>query len=191
MPRGIYVRTKEHLFQLAHARKKIDHKSLSGVRKSLWKQPEYREKMEARRHPTSKNCRRAALEVSSRVEVRRLRRENKLEWWSSLSPHEKAVALKHLKCVGISKPQISVLKRICRRGINGFCLNRYIRGFFLDVSSSRRKICIEVDGPYWHRDTEARKHDRLRDRILRRLGWKVYRIGVKRDEATRLLECLF
>ena len=46
-------------------------------------------------------------------------------------------------------------------------------GFIIDFAIPDKKIAIEVDGKYWHKD---KKRDRFRDWMLRRAGWKVVRI---------------
>ncbi|PMC76085.1 DUF559 domain-containing protein [Brachybacterium sp. UMB0905] len=49
----------------------------------------------------------------------------------------------------------------------------------LDLAYPALKICIEYDGD-WHRTDRARfRRDRLKDAVLRRLGWEVVRITVE------------
>jgi very-short-patch-repair endonuclease len=45
----------------------------------------------------------------------------------------------------------------------------------LDFALEEIKLGVEIDGAATHSTPEARRHDRLRDRALRRRGWQIER----------------
>lgn len=49
-------------------------------------------------------------------------------------------------------------------------------GFVIDFVLVDKKIAIEVDGIHWHSSDKAKKHDKFKDYMLKREGWKVIRI---------------
>ena len=73
-----------------------------------------------------------------------------------------------------SRPQISLLQRLCRVGIKGFRLEHPFGRYSLDLANPVRKLCIELDGKYWHSRNET--NYRLRNRRLKQEGWKVLHI---------------
>jgi very-short-patch-repair endonuclease len=82
-----------------------------------------------------------------------------------------------------SKPQKSLLRKLCRAGIKGFRLEVPFGRYSLDVADPNRKICIELDGAYWHSInlTDYAK----RDRKLRKKGWVVKRFGTSEAEVCK------
>jgi len=77
--------------------------------------------------------------------------------------------------------EIAVAKRL---GCHGLAVVAQVgvAGFFIDlavrscVNSDRYLLGIECDGASYHSAKSARDRDRLRQEILERLGWKLYRI---------------
>lgn len=55
-------------------------------------------------------------------------------------------------------------------------------GFIIDFAVIDKKIAIEVDGEKWHSSKEAMKHDRFKDYMLKRKGWKVIRLKENEKE---------
>ena len=49
-------------------------------------------------------------------------------------------------------------------------------GFVVDFAIIEKKIAIEVDGFKWHSSKKAIKHNRFKDYMLKRKGWKVVRL---------------
>jgi very-short-patch-repair endonuclease len=86
----------------------------------------------------------------------------------------------------ISKPQISLLKKLCCAGISGFKLEVPVGRYSLDVANPKRMLCIEIEGSYWHRvnKTDYKK----RDAFLAGLGWIVKRFGTSRNEINRAFQ---
>lgn len=192
MPIGVYPRSKEHLSNMR----------LAALQ--LWKQPKF---IAARKLAAKKQM----VEQLQKPRYRRFlrsmnRKANQVRWSEPGSRERQAkvfslvvrkawrnpakaakMAANHKLVLSPSKPQISLLKRICRRGISGFRLDHPFGPYFLDVASPRRKLDIEVDEPYWH----IPKRDRKRDKFLRSRGWRVIRISTSKEQATRLLRCLF
>ena len=62
-----------------------------------------------------------------------------------------------------------------RKGIDFATQYPLRRSFILDFAVPAKKVAIEVDGRKWHSTPEARKRDRFKDHILKRLGWRVFR----------------
>jgi len=60
-------------------------------------------------------------------------------------------------------------------------------GFIIDFAIPDKKIAIEVDGKYWHKD---KKRDRFRDWMLRRAGWKVVRIDEHEIETLKNIKLI-
>jgi hypothetical protein len=77
-----------------------------------------------------------------------------------------------------SKPQISVLKALCKLIGRGWRLDLPVCQYLLDVANPKLKIAVEMDGEYWHRvnKTDYPK----RDRFLRKRGWKTKRFPSSR-----------
>ncbi len=61
-------------------------------------------------------------------------------------------------------------------------------GFVLDFAIPSRNIAIEVDGPH-HDNPRSRSRDAFRTLILKREGWKVYRIHHSQiDQVNKILK---
>ena len=55
-------------------------------------------------------------------------------------------------------------------------------GFLLDFAvflSDGQRIDLETDGFMWHSSKKAKKKDNFRNYMLRREGWKIYRVKEK------------
>lgn len=61
--------------------------------------------------------------------------------------------------------------------------NPLVNFTYPDYFSAAHKLCVYVDGTYWHRNSS--KKDSLQNRVLRAAGYKVWRIPEKAtgDEA--------
>ncbi len=64
----------------------------------------------------------------------------------------------------------------------------YVGRYPLDIAYLPKKINIEVDGKYWHRNKKHR--DRRRDGFLRKLGWVVIRVDSKLWRESKVWERL-
>jgi len=55
----------------------------------------------------------------------------------------------------------------------------YVEGFHLDIAFPEQKIAIEVDGPwhYYNDSDEVMTKDKVKDRVLEGLGWKVWHLS--------------
>lgn len=131
---------------------------MSLSRKKLWQTAEYREK-------ASKSMRAGA---SRKWRNTRLR-----------SQLQEQLFVARMSRTKTSKPQISLLRRICGLGISGFKLEVPALRYLLDVADPKQKLAFEVDGAYWHSDPKIKRRDRIRDGRLRNLGWKVVRVSAK------------
>ncbi len=87
-----------------------------------------------------------------------------------------------------SRPQISLFKSLCARGFKRTRLEYYVGSYPLDIAYLPKKINIEVDGKYWHRNKKHR--DRRRDGFLRKLGWVVIRVDSKLWRESKVWERL-
>lgn len=144
-----------------------------------WKDPDYRDKM-------SEIVARTNRHRPKEIQAERFSKRVK-EFWKDPVKAKKMAANHKLLSV-ISRPQISLLKRLCRRGISGFRLNYQVDRWLLDVANPDWELVVEVDGAYWHSNPTTRRKDRRRNRYLRRRGWSVWHIGTSRDDATRVIE---
>ena len=68
-------------------------------------------------------------------------------------------------------------------------------GFVLDfaIFTDETKIDLEVDGQRWHSSKRAKKRDNFRNHMLKREGWKIYRVREKffdEDFERFTMECL-
>lgn len=70
-------------------------------------------------------------------------------------------------------------------GVKGFHCEVHVGRYSLDVADSVRKLCLEVDGEFWHAInlTDYAK----RDKLLRARGWRVKRVGTSRKELQKAL----
>lgn len=64
--------------------------------------------------------------------------------------------------------------------------NPLVKFTYPDFILPKRRICIYVDGDYWHR--ESGEKDRLQKRVLRAAGFKVLRIPEKKTKDQRHLK---
>ena len=76
----------------------------------------------------------------------------------------------------MSDPEILLWSRLRRLRERGFHIRRQypFRGYYLDFACLSRRLAIEVDG-YQHGDDRQAEHDAVRDRVLRRHGFRVLR----------------
>ena len=72
--------------------------------------------------------------------------------------------------------EVILWSRLKRLRTDGFHIRRQapFRGYFLDFVCFERRVVIEVDGSQ-HADDEHAAHDRLRDAVLSREGFRVLR----------------
>jgi very-short-patch-repair endonuclease len=77
----------------------------------------------------------------------------------------------------MSEPEIILWSRLRRLRDRGFPFRRQypFRGYYLDFACLSRGLVIEVDG-FQHGDDVQADHDLVRDRILRRHGFRVIRV---------------
>jgi very-short-patch-repair endonuclease len=80
------------------------------------------------------------------------------------SPFEDAVRGALEKLGWIVHPQV---------GVSGF---RIDLGIVQPDAPGRYLAAVECDGATYHRSATARDRDRLREQVLRRLGWKIHRV---------------
>ncbi len=75
-------------------------------------------------------------------------------------------------------PEILLHTALGGAWINGYRVNTGTlpRSFEIDIVRLEGKIAIEVDG-YSHCSLERQKQDRRKERILKKLGWKVLRFS--------------
>ena len=50
-------------------------------------------------------------------------------------------------------------------------------GFIIDFAFPKQMLAVEADGGYWHQPLKNRNKDIVRDKILRKKGWKVLRFS--------------
>ncbi len=76
-----------------------------------------------------------------------------------------------------------------------------VAGYFIDLAVVAKEsddfiLAIECDGATYHSSKSARDRDRLKDEVLKRLGWKVYRIWSvdwyknRQNEISKLLKVI-
>ena len=69
------------------------------------------------------------------------------------------------------------------------------RIIWLDIAILEKKICIEYDGMYWHKinqnNTRVAVKDEERDRLLKGMGWTVYRIQSEENPSKEELIKMF
>ena len=66
-------------------------------------------------------------------------------------------------------------KRGFERG-KDFAIQYPIRySFIIDVAFPKQMIAIEADGEHYHTSKKAKQRDYFKNKILKRLGWKVIR----------------
>lgn len=85
-----------------------------------------------------------------------------------------------------TKPQRSLLRKLCRAGISGFVWEHPVVRYSLDVANPKLKICVELDGEYWH--NFRKEQDKKRDKLLRKRGWQVKRFSANRIGIRRAFE---
>lgn len=86
---------------------------------------------------------------------------------------------------GPSKIQLKIFEKLISLGVRGLRLEWPVLTYRLDIANPRKKVAVEVDGPYYHKNT---KKDRMRDNKLRCLGWRIYRLSLKKHLTESLLE---
>jgi len=50
-------------------------------------------------------------------------------------------------------------------------------GFIIDFAFPKQILAVESDGGYWHQPIKNRNKDIIRDKILRKKGWKIFRFS--------------
>jgi hypothetical protein len=100
--------------------------------------------------------------------------------WENMSHKEQKIKIQQIHVIRTSKPQ-RYLHKLIKVTYPSAKLEYHLRtntsSRILDIALPRKKIDIEFDGGYWHRD---RKYvDRKRDKELYDIGWKVIRLKDK------------
>lgn len=178
MPIGHYKRTAYHNRKISEGlpdwtknMRKVQSKNCSRNLKKLWKDPEYRERRIKSLHA---GVRRRWKRKSEHKAASRQMKKQIVGWRED-----------GLLNVRPSKPQKSLLRKLCRAGIKGFKLEVPFERYSLDVANAKLKICVELDGTYWH-SINPTDYDR-RDRKLRKLDWRLKRFGTSELEVSKAL----
>lgn len=50
-------------------------------------------------------------------------------------------------------------------------------GYILDIAFPDEKVAVEADGTPWHSSDKARQRDHIKDKILSKMGWIVFRFS--------------
>lgn len=80
-----------------------------------------------------------------------------------------------LRCKGRTKPEMLVMKALRNLGVKASESRNPLRHFtYPDFVILPEKLCIYVDGEYWHRNQRVK--DRLQSKVLRAAGFRVLRI---------------
>ena len=76
----------------------------------------------------------------------------------------------------MTEPEVILWSRLKRLRAKGFHIRRQVpfRGYYLDFACLDRRLVIEVDGGH-HGDDAQAAHDAVRDRVLKREGFRVLR----------------
>ncbi len=73
-----------------------------------------------------------------------------------------------------TKPELKMKELLDQAGIQ-YLFQEPIAGYLVDFLLPESKTIIEVDGECWHKFSDGREKDRVRDTDLKRLGYKVIR----------------
>lgn len=68
-------------------------------------------------------------------------------------------------------------RRGLRKGIDFSTQYPLRHSFVLDFAFPECKVAVEVNGFPWHSTPEARKRDGFKNKILKRLGWRLFRFS--------------
>jgi uncharacterized protein DUF559 len=203
LPSGVYERKDWH--------KEITRQATI----KSWKSEEYRDKQSKTRQTVEfkEKVSKSLLEVGSRPYIKEIRSKimqennrnprfckkrdcaagrNGRKTLNRLhkDPAFKAKLIAGLKRLGrniVSRPQAALFEQISNIE-RGWKLEVHCGKYLIDIANSKKMIAIEVDGSYWHQD---KVQDTLRDTFLIMQGWRIYRIGTSKEEATKLLKVLF
>ena|GEM_PF-1579764 len=122
--------------------------------------------------------------------------QDKLAVWRDKYPgkHPNVIMAKKGFMSGIERKMKQILDKSGVQYQAQFPVKRKGRGYyFVDFAISSLKIAIEVDGAYWHENTEK---DMIRQREIEKAGWTVIRFSEERinnclnevtDEVTRMV----
>lgn len=174
MPGGIYPRTAAH------------NKKLSIARKKLWRTKAYQAKMALRDCTTSPIWRKAIKKSTSKWATR---------IWKTKA-HREFMAGVFLKTVrrngnpkwGVSRAQSRMFEQL-KETYPSLVMEYPVLAYRIDICHVKRKLAIELDGPF-HNDVERKKKDKKRDRRLRRLGWKIIRLPIYSTSVKKALAFL-
>lgn len=128
---------------------------------------------------------------AKRSEVRRKISKALVESWqdpnSGLNSSERSQKLRQRTLtqlkknpIKVSSAEIKLREALGKHSLDDFvpqfqALDQYL----IDIAFPKEKLAIECDGSYWHNLPERVEGDKLRDRRLRKEGWKVLRIANK------------
>lgn len=136
---------------------------------------------------------------------------NKGKTYEEIYGPEKAIVMRGLRsdwlknnnirkfATRVSKPQ-AMLFEIVKNYFPTAILEQDIklpngRIIWLDIAILEKKICIEYDGMYWHKinqnNTRVAVKDEERDRLLKSMGWTVYRIQSEENPSKEELIKMF
>src|SRR5690242_12237545 len=150
------------------------------VAKKMWADPEFRKRRaEGLRAQWTEDRRKSQSEVMRRVVAKR--------WSDPLERKRQGVrgAKEIAKLIRsgrwplrTSLPQLAIFDALILSGIKGFELEIACGPYRLDIANRRSKLCIEVDGEYWHavNKTDYQK----RDAFVSSKGWKILRVGTSK-----------
>lgn len=93
----------------------------------------------------------------------------------------------------MSVPEVRLWSRLKRLRARGFHIRRQapFRGYFLDFVCFAQRLVIEVDGGQHGEDAQI-AHDKVRDTVLRREGFRVMRIWTYaiRDDIDAVMDAI-
>jgi len=76
----------------------------------------------------------------------------------------------------ISKPHIMLKNKMLESNITGFKTSQRLGYYEIDELDINRKICVEVDGDYWHSTKRAIVNDKRKNTYVKNKGFKMIRI---------------
>lgn len=197
--RGLKKHYRKHDYHVSAKGWKIRKKATSKMShrrlKRLWRNPEYRNKMLKSQRLNGKrimarNWRspkwRKLAAIGRQKVGKATGAKNGRKHFNKLWKDPKFIMKMHETRVhNPSKTSLTLLRRLCRLGIDGLRLEYPIKRYSVDIAHLPSKTVIECDGKYWHKGKE--RHDRKRDGVLKKLGWHVIRIELNhRQEAKEL-----
>jgi very-short-patch-repair endonuclease len=79
--------------------------------------------------------------------------------------------------VPMSKPHKMIKAEMIRQGLyDGFSSCQPLYYFEIDEFNPEKRVCIEIDGDYWHSLSKRIRQDKRKDTFLKNKGYRVIRI---------------